>query len=124
MPVLSSKMHDLLAHADLFVGDSGTMSTEAALLGVPSVRLHTYAGTDDEPQFVDLQEDYGLMFSCADDRQAVEQALVLATTETSAETWQQRRQAVLDDYPDVTSELLALIITGETSDAVRTANAT
>lgn len=37
------KMHDVLYHANLFFGESGTMATEAALLGTPSVRVSTLA---------------------------------------------------------------------------------
>ncbi len=35
---------DLLYYARLFVGDSGTMSSEAALLGTPSLMFHDFVG--------------------------------------------------------------------------------
>ncbi len=35
------RIHDVLWAADLFIGESGTMSTEAALLGTPSVYINS-----------------------------------------------------------------------------------
>jgi predicted glycosyltransferase len=35
-------IHDLLANADYYIGDSGTMATEAAILGTPSISSNSF----------------------------------------------------------------------------------
>src|SRR5699024_7315654 len=37
-------IHDVLAAADLFVGDSGSMAAEAGVLGTPALRLSSWIG--------------------------------------------------------------------------------
>ena len=37
------KIHDALYFSDLFIGESGSMSTEAAIMGVPSINLTSSA---------------------------------------------------------------------------------
>lgn len=44
LPVAPHELHDLLAFASLLVSDSQTMSSEAAMLGVPSFRCNSFAG--------------------------------------------------------------------------------
>lgn len=44
IPVPPSRMHHLLAGADVLVSDSQTMSAEAAVLGVPSFRCNSFVG--------------------------------------------------------------------------------
>lgn len=38
------QIHDVLAAADLFVGDSGSMAAEAGVLGTPALRLSSWEG--------------------------------------------------------------------------------
>jgi len=44
MKVSPEKAHSLLNYATMFLGDSQTMTSEAAVLGVPSVRCNSFAG--------------------------------------------------------------------------------
>lgn len=37
-------MHDVLAFAELFIGDSQTMTAESAVLGVPAIRFNDFVG--------------------------------------------------------------------------------
>ncbi len=41
IPVPAEKMHDVLAYASLFVGESGTMAGECAVLGTPSIYINS-----------------------------------------------------------------------------------
>ncbi len=43
-PLSPDKLHDLLAFASLYIGDSQTMAAEAAVLGVPSLRCSSFVG--------------------------------------------------------------------------------
>lgn len=52
------EMHDALAGASLYVGDSQTMAAEAAVLGTPSVRFNDFVG--EIGYLNDLESTYGL----------------------------------------------------------------
>jgi hypothetical protein len=102
-------IHDLLSYADLYVGDSQTMPTEAALLGTPAIRANSVVGDGDMNNFVELEDDYELLFSYADEERVIEKAREIVADEGSRETWDRRRQRLLDDKPDVTQTMLDLI---------------
>jgi predicted glycosyltransferase len=53
-------VHDALAFATLFVGDSQTMAAEAAMLGTPSLRVSTFCGRIS--YLNELEHRYGLTF--------------------------------------------------------------
>ncbi len=52
------KLHDLLAFASMYIGDSQTVAAEAAVLGVPSIRCNTFAGKIS--YLNELERSYGL----------------------------------------------------------------
>ena len=101
LPVPPHLVHDLLYYADLYVGDSATMSTEAALLATPAVRCQSFAGDgDDMSNFVELAE-HGLLYSTDDGAEAVREAKALARCEETAAAWRRRRRRLLDGKIDV-----------------------
>lgn len=57
----ASAIHHVLAGADLYIGDSQTMASEAALLGTPSIRCNSFVGVDDMSNFKILEEKYNLL---------------------------------------------------------------
>jgi uncharacterized protein len=61
LPLPPHRLHDALAFAHLCVGDSQTMTAEAALLGTPSLYLSAFHGR--VPYLVDLEARYGLIES-------------------------------------------------------------
>jgi len=109
LPVPAHRVHDLLYYASLYVGDSGTMSTEAAMLGTPAVRTNSMVGADDERVFRALESEYGLLFSHADERAAIARVEALLTDGTPAAEWQRRRARLVSDATDVTAKLLGVI---------------
>ncbi len=54
------RIHDLLAAADLYVGDSGTMAAEAAVLGTPALRLSSWVGPV-HGYLGRMESDYGVV---------------------------------------------------------------
>jgi uncharacterized protein len=94
-----AQIHHLLAYAQLFVGESATMSSEAAVLGVPAVFIATTGRgyTDDE------EERYGLVRHFTDDQfeQAVAAIEELAS-ESPREFGQAARERLLAEKIDVT----------------------
>ncbi|SIR19380.1 hypothetical protein SAMN05421858_1769 [Haladaptatus litoreus] len=108
LPVPPHLVHDLLAFADLYVGDSATMATEAAVLGTPAVRAQSFAGADDMTNFLELAE-YGLLYSTADDRDAVTKAKSLVR-DADRETFEQRRERLIEDKIDVAGYATELLV--------------
>ncbi|WP_435154489.1 DUF354 domain-containing protein [Haladaptatus sp. DFWS20] len=108
LPVPPHLVHDLLAFANLYVGDSATMATEAAVLGTPAVRAQSFAGEDDMTNFLELAE-YGLLYSTSDDRDAVEQAKRLVR-DADPETFERRRERLIDDKIDVAGYVTDVLV--------------
>jgi uncharacterized protein len=94
-----SQVHQLLAHAQLCAGESATMSSEAAVLGVPSV----FIATTSRGYIDDEQRRYGLVRHFTDDQydQAVAEIERLCSDE-SRQFGQAARQRLLSEKIDVT----------------------
>lgn len=60
LPVPPEKIHSLMYYATMLVGDSQTMTSEAAILGVPALKCNTFAGKLSVPNML---EKYGLSYS-------------------------------------------------------------
>lgn len=61
LPTPASMIHSVLSEADLYLGDSQTMATEAALLGTPAIRSNSFVGPNDMTNFKVLENTYGLL---------------------------------------------------------------
>jgi predicted glycosyltransferase len=101
LPVPPEDLHHLMAFARLYVGDSQTMATEAALLGTPAVRCNSFAGDDDMANFR-LLADYGLVFSTAEESEARDHIERLLSG-SEPESWRHRRSEFIDETIDVAS---------------------
>ena len=109
LPIPPEHIHQLLAHANVYVGDSQTMATEAAILGTPAVRSNTFAGEDDMSNFVRLEDEYGLLYSTANEEQAIAHVEELLETPDLQERWAKKRQTLIEDSVDVTEFILDTI---------------
>ena len=110
LPTPPEYVHDVLYYADLYVGDSGTMSTEAAVLGTPAVRTNSMVGPADEPVFGLLEEEYGLLQSFADEDRAIMEVKRLVTEGPDRAEWHRRREALVAEHPNVTEQLVEIIL--------------
>jgi predicted glycosyltransferase len=61
IPIKPEKIHSVLYFASAFVGDSQTMTTEAAVLGTPALKCNTFAGKLSVPN--ELEKKYDLCYS-------------------------------------------------------------
>lgn len=104
-PVPATDMHHLLAFADVYVGDSSTMATEAAVLGTPSVRFNPL---DREMGVFGALDDYGLVASTFDEHKAAETAIALMADVDAGRRWRRRRRRLLAEKIDVTAFLVEL----------------
>ena len=98
-------IHHALAYAGLLVSDSQSMSVEAAMLGIPSVRFSDFAGRISVLEV--LEQKYQLTYGVPTDKpeQLLEKVNSLLSDTTLRETFQKRRDTMLNDNIDVTAFL-------------------
>ena len=99
--VSPEKMHDLLYYATLYVGEGGTMASEAAVLGTPSIYVSSLAGT--MGNFIELEETYDLLYSFTEGDAALSKAIEILQDHESKEKWRPKRERLLLDKIDVTA---------------------
>ncbi len=88
----AAQVHQVLANADLYIGDSQTMATEAALLGTPAIRSNSFVGDNDMSNFKMLEEKYGLLLNIRDFNTVLNTAIDFAK-ESRKEEWLHKRNA-------------------------------
>lgn len=109
--VPQDKVHSLLYYATMFVGDSQTMTSEAAVLGTPSIRCNTFVG---RIHYLEEEEHrYGLTYGFRPDASEemfarVEELLAMGTAALKAE-WGKRREVLLKEKIDYTAFLTYFI---------------
>ena len=96
-------IHHVLAHAQLFVGDSQSMAVEAAMLGTPSIRFSGFSGKIGVLE--ELEKKYELTYGINPDDPERLFTTVNKLLEMSSlhETFQARRRRMLRDKIDVTA---------------------
>ncbi|RQG99369.1 DUF354 domain-containing protein [Natrarchaeobius oligotrophus] len=101
------RMHDLLAFADVVVGEGATTAAEAAVLGTPAVYVNSLS-----LGYTDELSKYGLLYSYNGDERH-EQALETAVSilESEVDVWERRRDRLLDECIDVTAFVVRSIET-------------
>lgn len=98
------RIHDLMAYADLYVGESATMATECAVLGTPSI----FVSSNQRGYTNELEEKYGLVFNFAGEERhqnGLERALDILEAD-DADRWESRRDRLLNEKIDTTDYIL------------------
>ncbi|MFP4027286.1 MAG: DUF354 domain-containing protein [Candidatus Brocadiia bacterium] len=110
LPTALSQIHDVIAFSSLVFGESGTMSSEAAVLGVPAVYVNPL-----QMGYLHEQEDsYGLVYNFRppqfdDALYAAKEALRCV----GSRTYTDRRENLLSEKIDVTA-MIEKVATGKT----------
>ncbi|MBC7107293.1 MAG: DUF354 domain-containing protein [Methanomassiliicoccales archaeon] len=103
-----SRIHDVLFFSKLLVADTGTMVTEAAVLGTPAVMFHPKV--HDFGNFVELEGKYGLIFGCNKNSQdAIAKAIELAKEQNVKREWAAKREKLLKEKIDMTGFMVWFI---------------
>jgi len=102
------KMHDVIAHASLLVGDSATMSTEAAVLGVPSVFIN-----DNRWGYIkELDQKFGLVHHFKNNeagrKQALDKSISILDT-SNREPYVSAREHLLREKKNMTTIMEEII---------------
>jgi predicted glycosyltransferase len=103
------KMHDVLSYAALLYGESATMASEGAALGIPAIFVHhKMCGYTHE-----LEQKYGLVFNFSGDlsfqEQSISRGVELLKNPDTKKQWQEKRAGLLADSIDLTAFMVWLI---------------
>jgi len=109
LPVAPEKIHSLLYYASGFVGDSQTMTTEAALLGTPAFKCNTFAGVLSIPN--EIEHTYQLCFAFTpQDFDSFFKAIQSTLSKSDSKLqWTTRRARLLEDKINLTRYLVQFI---------------
>ncbi len=103
--IAPDKFHSLLAHASLYIGEGGTISTEAAVLGTPAI--HIEANSKGKPtgdtcgNFLELRDKYQMLFFYPNQEEAVVKAIEILEDKNSKKEWQNKRENLLKEKINV-----------------------
>ncbi len=109
LPVPASLIHHVLAYADLYLGDSQTMATEAALLGTPAIRSNSFVGESDMTNFIVLEKECGLLRNIREFKELLPVLSDYAKCSRKQE-WQLKRQSYYQQVGDLNHEIVKIIL--------------
>ena len=98
MRIPKHKFHDALSFAKMCVTETGTMTSEAAVLGTPAILLHPKVNL--YGNFVQLRDRYGLILTHTDAAEAISEALLLAKIPNLKTKWKAKRDRYLSHSID------------------------
>ena len=103
LPVPPEEIHSLMYYASMFLGDSQTMTSEAAIMGVPALKCNTFAGKLSVPN--ELEQKYGLCYAYHPDdfEKFFEHVERLLKQPDLKDEWMRKREKFLQDKIDVTA---------------------
>jgi uncharacterized protein len=96
------KIHSLIYYATMFVGDSQTMTSEAAVLGTPSIRCNTFVRRISYLEEEEFSYNLTYGFLPTDSEAMFSKIKELLDMPNLKQEWQLRRAIMLEDKIDVT----------------------
>ncbi|HOI76298.1 MAG TPA: DUF354 domain-containing protein [Methanofastidiosum sp.] len=100
-----AKIHTLMNHSTMYIGEGATMATEAAVLGKPSLFISPLSGK--LGYLEELEKKYGLLFSFLtinDSLNTIREVL----DSNSKKEWAKKKNKMLDEKTDATSFMIKL----------------
>lgn len=98
LPAPYQRFHHVLYYARMFVCDTGTAASEAAILGTPALSYGSEAMK--VGNFMSLNE-YGLLYMYENSQQAIAKAVALACQPGIKEEWAEKSRKLLSETIDV-----------------------
>lgn len=111
-PTPPNEIHHLLHFAHMYIGDSQTMATEAALLGAPSLRYNSFVGPGDMSNFIILENKYGLLRNFSDFNQLVKTIQTFLEDKAIKQEWLMKRDRYFSLKENINQQLLKHILSG------------
>ncbi len=104
-----NRMHHALFKASLYIGDSQTMATEAALCGTPAIRYNSFVGENDMSNFKVLEKK-NMLFNFSSFEEVCQKAIQLLKDSSSKLKAQERRKQYFQDVGDINQEIADLLV--------------
>lgn len=103
LPIPPEDIHSLMYYATMFIGDSQTMTSEAAIMGVPALKCNTFAGKLSVPN--EIEQKYGLCYSYHPDdfEKFYKHIERLLKQPDLKEEWRKKRKKYLSEKIDVSA---------------------
>jgi predicted glycosyltransferase len=102
-------IHHILSRAWLYIGDSQSMATEAALLGVPSLRYNSFVGENDMSNFIKLEKEHDLLYNFNDFNKLFDKIREMMNNPNLKEEWIKKRKLYFERSGDINKESLNII---------------
>jgi len=102
-------IHHMLSFATLFVGDSQTMTSEAAILGTPALKCNSFAHKLSVPNMLEDEYDLCYAFQPEEFELMMQKAEELLTTPGLKQSWSLKRKQFLAAMTDPTEYLVGFI---------------
>ena len=99
------KIHSLLAYATYFIGESGTMAAECAVLGTPSIYINSLPLMG----YLNEARKNGLVFHFDNDENIVEEVIEIIKKKPSKEMYLDNLKIHLEDKIDTTNFLYGFL---------------
>lgn len=105
LSIHANEIHNFLANIDLYIGEGGTMASECAMLGIPSIYINSL------PLMGYLKEakEYGLLFHITSYTETVEKSLEILRDKESKKIYLRRKSDFIAGKIDPTSMLVWFI---------------
>ena len=109
LSVSPEQIHSLMYYATMFVGDSQSMTSEAAVLGTPALKCNTFAGRLSVPN--ELEKKYQLCYSFLpeDFNLLLDKIRQLMSQQDIKEIWKSRVEQMLQEKINVTDFFVRFI---------------
>ena len=107
LPIAYDRIHHALFYAQMLVSDTGTMTTEAAVLGTHAVKCNSNVG--EFGNFMELEQKYKLIHCYQRSEQAIRKAVELIQQPDLKEQWAIKREKLLADKIDFTQFMVDFI---------------
>ena len=98
------QLHDVLAMADLYIGEGSTTASESAVLGTPAIYINTLRVGNMEDE-----ERYGLAFHMSKPEEILAKAISILSVPDSKSEFAKKRELMLKDKIDPTAMMVDLI---------------
>lgn len=107
--IKATDIHHALYYADMLIGDSQTMTAEAAVLGTPALRFNDFVGK--LRYLEDLEHTYGLTygFKTSNKEGLIAKVKELVAVKDLKSVWEIKRRAMLKDKMDLAAWMVNLL---------------
>lgn len=102
------EIHHAMYYSDLFIGDTHTMISEAALMGIPAVRINDFVG---HCKYMEEEDEYGLTFGYKTNQfnEFMKKIEELAKNKNAKQEWKKKVEKWDKEHIDSTQFYIDLI---------------